>query len=180
LKLHESYYIDEEEALDNLLHNYFPTKLLTKSGKALYCLDAMCGRVWQGDKIYDFLKKNYSNINLLGVDIRAEKWCEELINSYNPKNLQMARKNILDTKGEYDLILTLRPNCYYNFKMIEIYSHLNSLLKKDGLLFGATYSLLEMESLQMILEASGFKTDEPAEISDCGLKYGYSVIAKKN
>jgi hypothetical protein len=64
--------------------------------------------------------------------------------------------------------------------MIEIYSHLNSLLKKDGLLFGATYSLLEMESLQMILEASGFKTDEPAEISDCGLKYGYSVIAKKN
>jgi hypothetical protein len=171
-------HLSEEEALDNLLNKHFPISKVKKSGNALYCLDAMCGMVWQGEKIYSFLESNYSKVNLLGVDIKAAKWCEELINSYNP-NLKLINQNILETKGDYDLILTLRPNCYFEVKMIDIYSHLNLLLKKEGLLFGATYTGLEMESLQIILEASGFKIDEPFKIDNCGLKYGYAIIAKK-
>lgn len=177
MEIFELSYLSEEEALNNLLSKYFPIDKLKRSEKYC-CLDAMCGMVWQGEKIYGFLESNYSKVNLLGVDIKAAKWCEELINSCNP-NLKLINQNILETKGDYDLILTLRPNCYFEVKMIEIYSHLNSLLKREGFLFGATYNSLEMESLQIILEASGFKIDEPIKINDCGLKYGYAITAKK-
>lgn len=172
--------ISEEKALEILMNNYFPKEKISALGnEKIICLDAMCGAYWHGEIIYDFLSR-YKNAEIFGADIKNIAECKkkQLIDSKKP--IIFEKKNILDIKKKFDLILTLRPNCNQNLEMIPVYSRLNSILNDKGMLFAATYTKPEIESLQMILESAGFNSSKPSQINECKLKYGYAIWADKS